>query len=281
MTLTRAGSFAVCAGLLLSLLAACADGGALAVREPVRWGRWTQADPLSRTVIDHTAWDRMLDKYITRDAAGVNRFAYHLLAGDDGRRLNRYIQGLTEIRIGTFNRAEQFAFWVNLYNALTVKLVAESYPVASIRAIKLNKQFDEGPWNRKLVEVNQTPISLNDILHRILRPIWREPRVHYLLTTAAVGGPNLPRFAVTSANMEQLMERGASDFINNARGVTVNNGQLRASYLYLWFRSDFGATAEKILDHMRRYAKPPLKSQLAGITTMGLYIFDWPLNDIR
>ncbi len=87
-------------------------------------------------------------------------------------------------------RAEQFPFWINLYNALTVKVVLDHYPVEIIRDIDISPGlFADGPWGKKLVTVEGEALSLDDIEHRILRPIWKDPRLHYVLNCAALGVP--------------------------------------------------------------------------------------------
>ena len=96
--------------------------------------------------------------------------------------LNAYVENLSRMPINDFNRAEQKAFWINLYNALTVKVVLAAYPVKSIRDIAISPGlFARGPWGKKLIEIDGETVSLNDIEHRILRPIWRDPRLHYAL----------------------------------------------------------------------------------------------------
>ena len=104
------------------------------------------------------------------------------------------------------SRDEQLAYWINLYNALTVKVILDHYPVKSILDIDISPGwFSIGPWGKKLVAVEGVEISLDDIEHRILRPIWRDPRIHYALNCAAVGCPNLLREAFTGATAEVLL----------------------------------------------------------------------------
>ena len=136
------------------------------------------------------------------------------------RRLNSYVAGLTAIPISRYNRSEQRAYWINLYNALTVKLVLEHYPIGSIRDIDISPGlFADGPWKRKLVEVENEVLSLNDIEHRILRPIWRDPLIHYAVNCASVGCPNLLTMAFTAANTDDLLNAAALDYINSPRGA--------------------------------------------------------------
>ena len=144
------------------------------------WDRWDARDPASTAAIDHSVWQRILDTYLSRDSNGLNRFAYGRISDADKRALDQYLGRLTQTPIRRFNRAEQLSYWVNLYNALTIKVVLADYRVASIRDIDISPGlFADGPWNRKLVDVDGEAVSLNDIEHRILRPIWADPRLHY------------------------------------------------------------------------------------------------------
>src|SRR5262249_38666689 len=151
----------------------------------------------------------------------VNLIRYAQVTPIDRESLNAYIARLSALLVSKYARAEQLAYWINLYNALTVRLVLDHYPVASIRDIDISPGlFADGPWDKDLITVEGKRITLNDIEHRILRPIWNDPRLHYALNCAALGCPNLQPTAFTSDNADQLMERGARDFINT-RGVRV------------------------------------------------------------
>ena len=101
---------------------------------------------------------------------------------------------LSGVAIGGYAPDEQRAFWINLYHALTVRVILSHYPVSGIREIDISPGlFARGPWDRKLIPVEGVELTLNDIEHRILRPIWRDPRVHYALNCASLGCPDLRR----------------------------------------------------------------------------------------
>ena len=119
-----------------------------AAPEAALWPRWQAHDPASAAVIDHGWRDRFIATYVAPGADGVNRLPYGRIAQVDRAGLDAYIEGLARLPISTYNRNEQFAYWVNLYNALTVKLVIDHYPVESIRDIDISPGlFALGPWN--------------------------------------------------------------------------------------------------------------------------------------
>lgn len=244
------------------------------------WPRWTQHDPAARATIDHATWNRLLKSYVVRAGDGVNRFTYRWVTADDRPALDGYIGRLGATAIGRFDRDEQRAFWINLYNALTIKLVLERYPVASIMDIAISPGlFAPGPWGRKLVTVDGEAVSLDDIEHRILRPIWRDPRLHYAVNCVALGCPNLQAEAFTAANAERLLDAGARAYVNHERGVWFERGQLHASSIYKWFADDFGGTNARVIAHLREFASPDLARRLAGSTRIASYHYDWRLND--
>lgn len=241
------------------------------------WASWTANNPDSSTRIDHSAWSKFLENYLV--PGDVNRIRYAEVTPEDRRALDTYIAGLAALPISEFSRSEQLPYWINLYNALTVQLVLAHYPVESIRDIDISPGlFSFGPWDKELITVESQRLTLNDIEHRILRPIWNDPRLHYTLNCAAVGCPNLQPTAFTVANTELFMQRGARDFING-RGVRIADGKLTVSSIYAWFTEDFGGNEAGVLDHLRRHAAPPLAAKLASFQGIDGDAYDWRLND--
>ncbi len=233
------------------------------------WSKWEKHAPGSIARIDHSDWDLVLKPYIRLGPDGVNRFAYSRLSAEDATQLHRYIDRLAAISISQFSQHEQLAYWINLYNALTTQAVAAHYPVASIREINLGGGgFGDGPWEKKLVAVVGGELSLNDIEHRILRPIWRDPRIHYAVNCASIGCPNLRRSAYEGDTVNRGLESAARNYVKNPRGVSIQAGDLVVSSLYVWFRPDFGDSDGTLIAHLRRYARPTLKSALDGRETI-------------
>ena len=266
--------------LLLALILPLAGFGSLEgwfAPSASPWSRWQANDPASVARIDHAAWTSLLRTYLV--AGDVNRFRYSAVTPADRRALDAYIAGLARLPISRYRRAEQLAYWINLYNALTVAVVLDHYPVASIRDIDISPGwFSHGPWDKALVTIEGEPVTLNDIEHRILRPIWHDPRIHYAVNCASLGCPDLQPVAFTADNAEQLMEQGARQFINS-RGAALISGRLVVSSLYVWFTEDFGGSEQSVLDHLRRYAGARLGAALAHRTRIDADAYDWRLND--
>jgi hypothetical protein len=261
-------------------VALAAWSGASAAPKAALWERWTAHDAASAAEIDHGPWNRLLAAYRNADASGIALFDYSAVTEADDAVLGRYLAGLSAVAISRYSRPEQLAFWFNLYNAITVEVVLEHYPVVTIRDIDAAYRIG-GPWRKKRITIEGERLSLDDIEHRIVRPIWRDPRVHYAFNCAAMGCPNLPPAAFTAANTEALLEAAARDYVNHPRGVTVEDGQLRVSKIYKWYRADFGGDDAGVIAHLRRYAAPGLRDQLDGISRIARTSYNWRLNDAR
>lgn len=253
---------------------------ASAAPEPELWPRWQAHDPDSLVTVDHAVWDRLLGAYVKPHADGVTRFDYAGLQAADRDALDSYIAALSATPVSTLNRDEQFAYWTNFYNALTIQVVVDHYPVDSIRDIDISPGlFSSGPWGKDLVTVEGEALSLDDIEHRILRPIWQDPRIHYGVNCASIGCPNLIATAYTAENIDGLLTANAKAYVNHPRGVTVEDGALTVSKIYSWFDEDFGGTEAGVIAHLRKYAAPELLAQLANIDDVADYEYDWALND--
>lgn len=243
------------------------------------WAHWTGHDESSTATIDHSDWTAFLRVYLEESPDGINRLRYGDVTPADRDKLDDYIGALEAAAISGYGRAEQRAFWINLYNALTVKLVLGHYPVDSIRDIDISPGlFSFGPWDKKLASIEGAKLSLNDIEHRILRPIWKDPRIHYAVNCASIGCPNLMPVAYTAENTEALLHQGARDYVNHPRGVAFVDGKAVASKIFDWFKPDFGDTDQDVLAHLRRYANLELREKLSAINRLRGYRYDWALN---
>jgi hypothetical protein len=269
--------------LLPLVLAACTVvEGIAAPRAELVSRHWLANDPASTRQVDHEKWSRFLAAFLVPGDDGVNRFAYARAKASGRALLEEYIAALEAVPVSGLNRGEQRAFWINLYNAATTRIVLEHYPVNSIRDISLGPGlFDFGPWDAKVATVEGERLSLNDIEHGILRPIWRDPRLHYALNCAAISCPSLPTVAFTAANSERLLDQGARAYVNDPRGVRIAHGTLTVSSIYLWYRADFGDGGAAVVDHLKRYAAPALQAELARFRAPDHYAYDWDLIDLK
>ena len=240
--------------------------------------------------IDHTAWDALLKAHLRAGPDGINYVDYAGWKAGGHAPLKAYVKALEAVDPARLDRPEQFAFWANLYNAKTIDIVLDAYPVETIRAITINEGLFGflkksaglgGPWKAKVVKVAGEDLSLDNIEHDIMRKVFKDPRVHYAVNCASMGCPNLNMTAFTGANLEAELDKGAKAFVNHPRGIEAkSDGTIVASSIYSWFQADFGGSAAGVLDHARAYANEDLKARLDGKSDIAGFQYDWDLNDI-
>lgn len=243
---------------------------------------WNKSNESMTQDIDHSQWQYTLNRYLImgEDNIAINLFNYKNVTHSDKAVLKQYLIQLQNVNPLQHTKAQQQAYWINLYNALTIQLILDNYPVKSIT--KLGERFFSfGPWDDDAATVNGKTLSLNDIEHEILRPIWQDPRIHYAVNCASYGCPNLSATAFTANNMEQLLTSGAYAYVNHPRGVTIQGEDLALSSIYKWYSEDFGDNDQALIEHLKRYAKPKLKQALVLFQQNPGDIdfeYDWRLN---
>ena len=238
----------------------------------------------SQKTVDHSAFDQFLRTYYVAPSNnnaphyGAALLRYADVTPADKAALKAYINRLQTVQVTSLNQDEQLAFWINLYNAQTIRVILDNYPVDSIRSIKTHAFDFKGPWNDADLTVEGESITLDNIENRIVRPIFNDPRIHYALNCAAIGCPNLRAQAFKGAGLNSALDIQARAFINNPRAIKTEDGRIIASRIYLWYKKDYGDSEEDILNHIRQYANPELLQSLQGVTNIDAYEYDWALN---
>jgi hypothetical protein len=245
---------------------------------------WQASNERNKTSIEHKVWQQLLDKYlVSSDASGVNLFAYGKVSKSDKKSLQHYLNKMQAQTPTQFNKAEQKAYWINLYNALTVQLILDNYPLKSITKLGGNL-FSFGPWDDDAAIVSGEALSLNDIEHTILRPIFTDPRIHYAVNCASYSCPNLSAQAFTANNTEQELDKGARAYVNHARGVKIQGDVLLMSSIYHWYIDDFGGDESSLIKHFKQYASKDLHEKLTRFENLEGNIehdYDWNLNEFK
>ena len=234
----------------------------------------------------HTDWNDILRSYVsTPDGRGLTHFNYAGLkanAADTGK-LRGYIKSLGNTNPDALSRNEAIAYYANLYNALTIDLIIQNYPLKSIRKAKTYNGDKVsglvGPWKKVKTTINGQTVSLDDVEHKILRVKYPSPYVHYMVNCASVGCPNLLNSAWEADSYEAQRKEAASAYINSPRGVVVTSKGLKVSSIYKWFKEDFGGNKENVLKHIRQYADADLAAAIDGGAKIVDYDYDWSLNE--
>ena len=268
-------------GLVAAALLVVAPSFALAAPSSALLEFWNTSDEANTETIDHSAWQSLLTTYLSSHPSGVNRFDYAALkaSAEDTAKLADYLAHLQARDPRTYAKAEQKAYWINFYNALTVQVVVNAYPVDSIRDIHESWIPLSGPWDDVHAQVAGQELTLNNIEHGILRPIWRDNRIHYAVNCASYGCPNQSPAVFTAANTEELLDASARAYVNHPRGVDfVDDDFLVISSIYDWYVEDFGGNQTSALAHLIQYAEAGLAARLKDFAGSVDYEYDWNLN---
>jgi uncharacterized membrane protein YdjX (TVP38/TMEM64 family) len=221
---------------------------------------------------DNWAFDALLRRYV--DAEGLVDYKG---LGQQEAVLDRYIESIAAAPFAALGRDEKLALLINAYNAFTLKLILDNYPVESIRDIPSKKQWDDQRW----VIAGQT-YSLNQIEHEQIRPKFIEPRIHFALVCAAVGCPKLRQEAYSGSRINEQLEEQTKAIHGSPRWFQFEPGDesVRLTQLYDWYGGDFAQVAGSPLEYAAHYS-PALKQVLnAGKKPKIDWIeYDWALNE--
>lgn len=227
--------------------------------------------------VETSAYADVLTRGLTSGADGVTLFDY-AAAKDNGdhESIKAFIAAQTALAPSTMTDAQATAYWANLYNAVTLDVVLDDYPIKSIRSLG---SFNSGPWKRELVTVEGNALSLDNIEHDILRVDFATPYIHYMVNCASFGCPNLRPELWTEDGLEADQKAAAAAFINSDRGVTIRkDGRISVSKIYNWFSEDFGATEDDLRAHLAQHATGARLDALTdGVKFKGSQ-YNWDLN---
>jgi hypothetical protein len=188
--------------------------------------------------IDHTQWNALLSKYVSKEGK-VNYKGFK----KDEKALQQYLEVLQKnVPSDSWTKNEKLAYWINAYNAFTVQLILDHYPVKSIKDIK-------DPWGKEFIAIGNETYSLEDIEHEILRKM-NEPRIHFAINCASYSCPNLLNQAYTTENMDEQLDTAAKHFVNDTSKNSISKEAVEISKIFDWFSGDFkiNGTLEQFLN---------------------------------
>lgn len=209
----------------------------------------------------HATFDALLKKYVS--ASGTVNYA-----GLKTQRavLDRYIatfkaQGI----VSSWSRNEKLAYYINAYNAYTIQLILNNYPTTSI--MKIN---DGKAWDLQVVNLGGKVMSLNHLENKIIRPVFKEPRIHFAVNCAAVSCPKLMNGAFLPSQLNSQLDRQTKAFINNTKENQVSANTVKISQIFEWYAVDFG----EIKTYINKYAT----TKAGANATVTYNTYKWELN---
>ena len=253
---------------------------ALAAPKSELWPYWNQSRSDSNIEVDHQLWQSLLSRFVRESADGINRVAYREFDEAAKLELSNYLESMSRVAPTQLNQNEQLAYWINLYNAQTIQVVLDHPKKKSI--LSMGPFFDFGPWDEPYLTIEGKPVTLNDIEHRILRPIWQDHRLHYVLNCASIGCPNLNRHAYQAKLIDEQLDGAQVNFLRHPRAVTLtDSGKLQVTSLFDWYLIDFAQDISGLLAYLAAQ-RPDLAADLSALVDEGNpkidYVYDWDLN---
>lgn len=221
--------------------------------------------------VDNSIFADLLGKYVNQGQVDYDGFKR------EESRLDAYLKILAEVDPEALGRNDQFAFYVNAYNAWTVKLILTRYP--DLKSIKDLGSLFKSPWKKKIVRIDGKVISLDNVEHDILRPGFKDPRVHFAINCAAFSCPPLHTEPYAGNRIDAQLDEVTRSFVNNPNRTHLKDGTLYVSKIFDWFGEDFDSDPYSFVVE---YAEGDLKDRLlAGKGNIGVkYMdYDWSLNN--
>ncbi|MBT4905150.1 MAG: DUF547 domain-containing protein [Flavobacteriaceae bacterium] len=210
----------------------------------------------------HASWNVLLQQYVDADG-NVDYRSWKKSQTD----LDKYIQLLEKTPPANYwDKNDSLAYFINAYNAVTVKLILDNYPLKSIRDIK-------DPWDSKSLNLPNNRLTLNDIEHKVLRKM-DDPRIHFAINCASASCPQLSNEAFRASKVQKQLEEATALFINDTSKNQISEKNIGLSKIFLWFSKDFGSKKER-LAFIQKYSQKPFKDN----AKIKYQEYDWSLNE--
>lgn len=220
------------------------------------------------TGFDNQMYAEVLNKFLSDGAV-----RYKALEKDQSL-LYSYLNGIAKLDpedLNAMTQSSKIAFYINVYNAFTIKVILDNYPLKSIKDIP-------GVWDKKLFRVAGSDLTLNNIEHDILRKEFGEPRIHFALVCASIGCPKLASEPYSGAKLNEQLDREAKKFINDKTKVNLDKDKKRfyISSIFKWFKKDFGDVTAFISKYLPEDSARYIEENKPKIKYLK---YDWSLND--
>ncbi len=221
----------------------------------------------------HQKWNGILQKYTLLKKKQVFVDYKGLLKNTS--ELNNYLANLSEVTpksFANFTQNQKLCFWINAYNAFTVKLILDHYPVKSIKNIG---SFFSSPWSKEFIFLLGKKMSLDQIEHETIRRKFNEPRIHFAVNCASVGCPSLYQEAFRANKIHEQLEAATSAFLKNHNKNYRQDKVLYLSKIFKWYSEDFGDNEKNILAFVGQYL------DVKGLSSVKYLDYDWSLNSLE
>lgn len=215
--------------------------------------------------VNYDLWEVLLKKNVS--ATGIVNYEGFR---EDSDKFNDFLRQLSKVKINTtWTKADKMAYWINVYNAYTVKLIVNNFPISSIKQI-------DSPWKKKFFTIDGKLMSLSEVEHGILRN-YGDPRIHFAINCASASCPRLIQVPYRTNNLERLLERQTKEFINDPFYNTITDYTVNVSKLFDWYKKDFKEDSGSVMNFINKYSKVNIGKQ----KEKGYKPYDWSINALR
>lgn len=217
----------------------------------------------AQNTFDHSTWDQALILNVSEDG----QVDYDGFMRDSSLLYKYFRQLSANPPTENWSRNEKLAYWINAYNAYTIKLIIDSYPLKSIKEI-------DNPWDKKFFKIDSEWHSLGELEHKILRK-FGDPRIHFAINCASFSCPVVWNRAYTADNLQEALDRQTEKFINDPTRNTITKNVVSVSKIFSWYKKDFKVNGGDVKDFINRYSSVKITNQ----PQKGYKKYDWKLNE--
>ncbi|MBC6698431.1 DUF547 domain-containing protein [Hymenobacter sp. BT190] len=222
---------------------------------------------------DHSGFDKLLKKHVNSKGQ-VNYKGFKA----DQKEFNQYLTLLSKnAPTAAWSKQEQMAYWINAYNAYTIRLILDHYPVQSIKDIgsKIKIPFVTTPWAAKFFSIGGKKMSLDEIEHGNLRKNYNDPRIHFALVCASVSCPSLRNEAYTAAKLDSQLDDQGRDFLGNPAKNKISKSSAQLSKYFDWYKGDWNENGQSVVKWVNKYAPTKLDAN----AKIDFLDYNWNLNE--
>jgi hypothetical protein len=239
--------------------------------------------PKNSPAQEHRLFTEILNKYVKNGLVD-----YKSLKNDN--HLDKYLFQLSETDPDKLNRKEKLAFWINAYNAFTLQVVRDNYPIESITDLHTGGKvigylLGKTVWDKEFIKINNKKYSLNDIEHKILRKM-NEPQIHFAIVCASSSCPELMNEAYEADKIETQLENQTRKFLNDKtrNHIDLKGRKVFISKIFDWFEEDFGGNKENVLKFISKYIQENIASDIKtniSLWNISYEDYNWNLNELK
>ena len=222
--------------------------------------------------VQHAEWDVLVKKHVSKN--GMVDYQGFL---KDKKQLQVYLDKLSANKpTSKWSKNEKMAFWINAYNAFTVKLILDNYPIKSIKDIKRGIPFVNSVWDIAFIPMGKEKIDLNYIEHSILRKEFKDPRIHAAINCASFSCPLLRNEAYYASRLDEQLNDAMRKFVNDPQRNQLDKSNIKISKIFSWFAGDFKLNGSSVVDYLNKYAKKRVQPN----AKIDFLEYQWELNDV-